>query len=193
MKIGGIIGTYDRRGIQMIESISFTNFKVLERAELPLGAFTLIVGPNGSGKSTAMQGLQFVLNPGHFEFGRVVTVGKQTASAGVRVVIRWVESGDTFETESKQLPGQNVGPTTRRLGSGPLEDKHIDEIRRRLASFRIFSFDPDVLSAPVPLTPNLQLERKGSHLAGVLDRLRDSDPERFESLNDELGSVATRV
>jgi predicted ATPase len=33
----------------------------------------------------------------------------------------------------------------------------------------------------------MELREDGGHLAGVLDRLRDNDPERFEVLNEELG------
>jgi predicted ATPase len=33
----------------------------------------------------------------------------------------------------------------------------------------------------------MELQEDGGHLAGVLDQLRDREPERFETLNEELG------
>jgi predicted ATPase len=42
------------------------------------------------------------------------------------------------------------------------------------------------MAAPVQLVPGLELQTDGRGLAGVLDRLRDEAPERFEALNQEL-------
>jgi predicted ATPase len=39
----------------------------------------------------------------------------------------------------------------------------------------------------VVLEPNIELGADGRGLAGVLDRLRDQHPERFEALNEQLG------
>jgi predicted ATPase len=39
----------------------------------------------------------------------------------------------------------------------------------------------------VQLRPKIKLEPNGAGLGGVLDRLRDDAPERFEALNEELG------
>src|SRR5882724_10830951 len=38
-----------------------------------------------------------------------------------------------------------------------------------------------------PLDPELTLQSNGRNLAGVLDQLRDREPERFEKLNAEMG------
>ncbi|OLE54689.1 MAG: hypothetical protein AUG51_06970 [Acidobacteria bacterium 13_1_20CM_3_53_8] len=61
------------------------------------------------------------------------------------------------------------------------------EIYKELTSFKIFSFDAQAITAPVLMQPNIQLEPNGFNLAGVLENLRDSDHERFEALNEELG------
>ena len=37
------------------------------------------------------------------------------------------------------------------------------------------------------LSPNVELAYNGANLAGVLDRLRGQNPERFEALNGQLG------
>ena len=39
----------------------------------------------------------------------------------------------------------------------------------------------------VHLEPAVELSPNGHNLAGVMDSLRDKDPERFEALNDEIG------
>jgi predicted ATPase len=54
---------------------------------------------------------------------------------------------------------------------------------------RVYSLDPRYLPEKVPLNPNQELIPEGPSLAGVLDRLRDSTPERFELLNTELGRL----
>jgi len=46
--------------------------------------------------------------------------------------------------------------------------------------------DADAIARAVNLQPKMELERSGANLPGVLDRLRDQFPERFEALNQEL-------
>jgi len=59
-----------------------------------------------------------------------------------------------------------------------------DNVVRRI---RVFSLDAKAISHPVALKKDLELSNNGAGLAGVLDRLRDHDEERFEALNEELG------
>jgi predicted ATPase len=175
----------------MIESIRFKNFKVLQDAELPLGRFTLIVGPNGSGKSTAMQAFPFVQNPSQFAFEKVVTAGLGGDSLSVNVSIRWICFGSILETESglRNKSGQITvyGPEYHKINPGPFASIERKYINRNLNGFRVFSFDAKSIFRPVQLEPEIQLGPKGEYLAGVLDNLRDSTPERFEALNKELG------
>src|SRR5690242_6508938 len=63
------------RGVPMIQSIRFANFKALRDTALPLQQFTLLVGANGSGKSTVLQALEALRNPGHFSYQTLVTAG----------------------------------------------------------------------------------------------------------------------
>lgn len=51
---------------------------------------------------------------------------------------------------------------------------------------RGFSLDANEIARPIQLQPDMELQRSGLNLAGVLDRLRDKNPERFEALNHEL-------
>ena len=168
----------------MIASVQFRNCRVLRDATLPLGRFTLIVGANGSGKSTALQALQWR----HTDFQRIVTVGIQTPEAEVvEVVVRWGPPHEDVMTtmqwysrrghtrEHKSVQGHVLGK----------DDKQI--LTPKLSEIRLYSLDADAIASPVQLEPNIVLSKNGARLAGVLDRLRDLVPERFEALNDEFG------
>jgi predicted ATPase len=50
----------------------------------------------------------------------------------------------------------------------------------------VFSLDGVAIPGSVELRQEVTLAAHGGGLAGVLDRLRDQEPERFEALNDEL-------
>jgi predicted ATPase len=52
---------------------------------------------------------------------------------------------------------------------------------------RFYSLDEAAIAASVTLQPQIELADSGANLAGVLDRLRDQHPERFEALNEQLG------
>ena len=197
----------------MIESIHYKNFKVLQDTTLPLSRFTLIVGPNGSGKSTAMQALSLFPAPGRNHFLDVVSAGLQRAGdAAVAITIDWaldIRSLDSKRKKIKQtdvvetIPsGMSIRYTAKWEHKGnafTYEGPHIQtpgvsfepnltaQIIMNLSGFKIFSFDAQSISEPVTLRPNMQLASNGFGLAGVLDNLRDKEPERFEALNEELG------
>jgi predicted ATPase len=175
----------------MIESIHFKNFKALRNTTLPLSPFTLIVGPNGSGKSTAMQALKVARSPGPYEFDTIVTAGlRNQIEAAVEITINW----DVSLTKVISKSGWEFSGNRRRVYGPDFLDTAGEEVpnvapilRDKLSGFRIFSFDALQLSSSVELRAGIQLETDGSNLAGVLDHLRDNEPERFESLNEELG------
>jgi|SRR2546423_9416218 len=171
----------------MIKSVHFKNFKALIDATLPLNRFTLIVGPNGSGKSTAMQGLQMAGNPGVCKFNNVVTASLKNAS-DITVEIRIDGCFDNQAVSFKsgwQYTESEFGPEFYDP-SGQLPDDVKRILVRDVKSFQIYSFDAQKLADPVSLRPGVTLQPDGSYLAGVLDNLRDSEPERFEALNEEL-------
>jgi predicted ATPase len=173
----------------MIKSVHFKNFKALIDATLPLNRFTLIVGPNGSGKSTAMQALQRASHPSDFSFSEVATASlRNERNAGVEVKVIWNAQGTFFSSTSSW---RYVDGVLRR--SGPefdlngLPDLLLSDIYGAWRNFQIYTFDARALATSVQLHPNMTLSPNGSDLAGVLDNLRDKEPERFESLNEELG------
>lgn len=169
----------------MIESIEFKNFKVLKDAKLPLGPFTLIVGANGSGKSTALQAIRMVHEFNQYSYSMVAHVEAfAEAKPAVEVGLQWGSPYNLFlkiKWESSGLPT----PTWGSENGTPFMVKAQAECNR----FRVYTLDPRSLPQPVQLTPNLEFSAEEPSLAGFLDRLRDSEPERFEALNEELGRL----
>lgn len=159
----------------MLEWIEFKNFKALRNARLPLSCFTLIVGANGSGKSTALNAVLALANPNKWK-------GQQLRTAGVpgyedvTLRARWQTQVDRPAEEVI------VGWNTTNFG------RYMPPAVRPVAldRCRLFALDSEAVGQPVQLQPNIELERNGQNLAGVLDRLRDEAPERFEALNQEL-------
>ena len=168
----------------MIARVEFSNFKVLRQAALPLGPFTLLVGPNGSGKSTAMFALHAIRAPGNFNHNVLRTFGSDPETP-VSLRVRWSDPPAVYQVEWPSLSGflEQLGEARMRGADDP------SKRARQLAEidgFRLYSFEPSAIAAPVPLQPNTELGGNGSHLAGVLDRLRDQTPERFDRLNAEI-------
>jgi predicted ATPase len=167
----------------MIASLQFRNFRVLRDATLPLSRFTLIVGANGSGKSTALQALQ---GEDH-DFQRIVTVGMQPPEAeAVEVVVRWGPPHEDMITTMQWRPDRRAREHESTKGH-TLGNDDKQTFDKKLSGIRLYSLDACAIASPVQLSPNMSLQTNGAHLAGVLDRLRDLAPERFEALNDELG------
>src|SRR5437660_5961505 len=169
------------KDLRMIESIHFQNFKALRAATLPLAPFTLIVGPNGSGKSTAMEGLRFLWDPSAYRYERVVTAGwEREADASIEVVIKCLDAG----TSARVISGLDFKGSFGPVQEG--ETQLRESIKKRLANFRVFHFDPNALARPVQTQQKTELGADGSNLAAVLNALSGREPERFEALNKEL-------
>ena len=168
----------------MIKAIQFKNFKALRDTTLPLGRLTLLVGPNGSGKSTALSGLDVLRVP----------LGPKALSVGVRVTRETVIQ---IGIEWSDPPGGSKSQLTWKLGGRSFDQ--VDRNGRELSppvreqrqgmlhSVRIYSLNATALAGPVTMVPNIELKPDGHGLTGVLERLRDDAPERFEALNEEFG------
>lgn len=171
----------------MITEIRFHNLKTLRDTRLELGRYNMVVGPNGSGKSTLLMGLQLASGQRQFLGSRVRSVGgiedseDQSVSVelvwsdpveGIAFTLAWIASGHAaFGTD-------RYSPTTTR-----------GRALKKIQSARVYSLNETMIAEPVQLHPDMELRSDGWGLAGVLDRLRDEFPERFEQLNEEVARL----
>jgi predicted ATPase len=172
----------------MIESVEFRNLKALRDTTLPLGRFTLIVGPNGSGKSTALWALLAAGNMGLLDFNKIATAGI-VVNDKVEVVLHWggtVAGSVTYASWGPNGLRNKDTNFNEGLSSDVVSDLRY-QIETILTAIRIYSFDAPSIAAPTSLEPHMTLDSNGGNLAGVLDQLRDREPERFDALNQEMG------
>jgi predicted ATPase len=167
-------------GDAMIKAIRFTNYKALRDTVLPLGRLTLLVGANGTGKSTALQAIRLP----ELDRKRDMSVGAQAdAKSVMEIEIQW---GPPHEgMKSKRRTGRHV--SSARFHQEGRQQAKSPELDKLVKPARVYSLSGSALAESVKLTPGIRLGPDGSGLAGVLDRLRDEHPERFEALNRELG------
>jgi predicted ATPase len=174
----------------MLKSIRFQNFRVLRDVQLELGRFTLLIGPNGGGKSTVLNSLRM--------FQELINFGRrypQAEVATVQALGEPVQIEAEFEVPSRNLVVAQINwrfPEAESLGYanrstlGPPADSETEAIADIIRRVRVFSLDSKAISASFPLRPGTELGDTGTGLSVVLDQLRDTSPERFEALNDEL-------
>jgi predicted ATPase len=163
----------------VIASIEFRKFRVLEEAALPLGAFNLLLGPNGSGKTTAVRALLAL-----GQTARAVQAGQpsmaQSDLAGARAEFSLDE----------EAGGRRLALSWDAQGHPRLEDAGGDAVPASalawLAGFRGFVLDPAALPRPVPLDTAPVLSADGAGLAAVLGALRQSHPQRWETLIEDF-------
>ncbi|HEX8400058.1 MAG TPA: AAA family ATPase [Pyrinomonadaceae bacterium] len=185
----------------MITQIHYKNFKALQDTTLPLGRFTLIVGANGTGKTTAMQALKYAQRKQPDDFKRILSANVKTPLGGeveVRFFWKSSESINEYAVNWDDLFGETVSLTERYVVNGISYSK-LDEIptqvrlrksveapKNALEEFSIFTFESERISQAVQVKGEAKLESHAGNLAGVLDHLRDTEPEKFEELNVEL-------
>jgi predicted ATPase len=157
----------------MITSIHYKNFKALQDATLSLGRFTLIVGANGTGKSTAVRAMELASSPGRKSWINVASKNAILTQKNVEV---------EFWNPNQKLSHIIFEPHS--------DGRFLELVNGASEVFsdnlKVYDFDSTKVASPVPIQANTILEENGRGLAGVLDRLRDSEPERFEELNREL-------
>jgi predicted ATPase len=179
----------------MIESAEFKNFKALRDTKLPLGPLTILVGPNGSGKSTVLQALQSLcinlIPPPHnalvvSEFEAMVSVGVE-APSNVEVILRWGKPWSNIETKGSWTRQRQFGRSHVNSSGQPVPSEVGSAIDTYLQGVRVFWLETGPIAQPYSIQPNMEMAPDGSGLVGVLDQLKDQEPERFEGLNREVG------
>lgn len=165
----------------MISAIHFKNFKALRDTRVELGRYNLVVGPNGSGKSTLFAGLRLVSGQRQLGVDDVRSIGVDLAGDDVEVVVQWSDdpSGHTTRLQCKADRAGSITPPRMLDAPGDAD----------VATADVFAFSGVAIAAPVQLQPHMELRPDGGGLAGVLDRMRDEFPERFEQLSGEVARL----
>jgi hypothetical protein len=124
---------------------------------------------------------------GLLDFNKIATAGLSVDN--VEVVLHW---GGAFAGILTHATWSSRGPqqayANLKEGRPPdVVQLLINKLNDILVAIQIYSFDAPSIAAPTPLQPQIALSPNGRNLAGVLDQLRDREPERFEALNEEMG------
>jgi predicted ATPase len=166
----------------MIKEIRYKNFKALRDATLPLGRFTLIVGANGTGKTTAIKGVNLLKKPQEFSWEDIKSAyAKNDDVVSLSAIIGDNQIQEIWDSQGYVIPNAEGSELLQNLAKN-----FSDMDKSSLTNFCIFSFDSEKISQTVRVSSEKELSADGGNLAGILDLLKDTEPERWKGLNEEL-------
>lgn len=158
----------------MIKRVEFKNYRVLRDTSLQLAPFTMLVGPNGSGKSTVLHALRSV---------RAMFRGETVVRSSVMSIHSPAAIPSVCLAFADQQQSRLCTIWDSTHGRFSHDSKDPDGVVRNIQTYAL---NESAIAAPVVLEPHIQLGEDGSNLAGVLDQMRDEDPDAFEHLNQEV-------
>lgn len=169
----------------MIKAIRFQNYKVLKNTTLPLQKFTLIIGPNGSGKSTAVSALRNMIGYQMLARASVVSAGAPLGEA-VSIRVQYAPPDEQYEAVTEWHGPDRGAFGIRQIGPMSVTSVGTNRLVQDLQRVRVYSLEAEQLASSVQPQPEMALGERGDGLAGVLDRLRDQFPERFQAFTEEF-------
>jgi hypothetical protein len=153
----------------VIVSIQFQDFRVLENTALPLGPFNLLVGPNGSGKTTAVRALLAVGETARARrSGESAPVHRDIAGARAVFVL-----GGAFSGATATLRFGDDGRAT--LDFSGVDEAAAERVNAWFAGVRGYALDPLALAAACPRGDAPVLAPDGAGFAAVLAAMRAGD------------------
>lgn len=179
-----------------IQSVTFENFRLLRDTVLPLEPLTVIVGPNNSGKTSALDALALLAADTSAGVRNALPYGadEERTVTALTAAVAEDATGPGSVFEMRAVPAATVGrPFGGRVGGSLTVLREglnsADQVRalRLLSSYRSVSLIPAHMRRASVVSSDAVLASDGANIAAVLDRLRDTSPERFEALNRDLG------
>lgn len=185
-----------------IASVEITNIKGIERAEFPLGSFTVISGRNASGKSSIQDAIAAVFEGGHdpslIRLGTEKGVVILTLDNGTRIRKVITPKNSTLDIVTEDgLKVSKPAAFVEKLATGfaydPIAFLHADEKKRLqfLLEAMPIEFLPDEVSAITgkPMSKALGIEELNQLRQGIYDQRRNVNVEMKE-LDGSIASMS---
>jgi predicted ATPase len=164
----------------VIASIAFRNFKALRNTRVDLEPFNLLIGPNGSGKTSLIEALLRLRTLSRLPLSESPESAQKTGGPEIEV---------TFAAPHEDIVvrlGCVAETICDTLHVVPPDSAGWPSLREKLGSIRGYVLDHQIMSAVGKRGEGAELKSNGGNLASVLADMRESAPESFSALTEEL-------